>query len=70
MVLFNLAKSEVEVPVAPTNPGDWTLRLSTDDKEFGGAGAVPKSLTTDGVTQGRIRLPARSAALYRRELKQ
>jgi maltooligosyltrehalose trehalohydrolase len=69
VVLFNLAKSEVGVPVATTKAGEWQTRLFTDDKQFGGTATVPKSLTTDGRKPATVKLPARSALLIRRGSK-
>src|SRR5687768_16764211 len=68
MVLFNLAKTEVDVPVAPPKAGSWEHLLSTEDSDFGGKGSVPKTSNADGRNPGRLRLPARSAVLYRRRL--
>jgi maltooligosyltrehalose trehalohydrolase len=62
LALFNLATTEVAAEIAHEHRTGWTLRLSTDAREWGGAGApLPATITASGSS---VPLPPLTAALY------
>ena len=67
LALFNLTGSAAELPAGPTRAGAWTLLLSTDDPDFGGAGAPPQSLSASPDGSTRVRVGPWGVALFGRE---
>jgi len=61
LAVFNLGERQ-EVWLPPS-PYDWTLRLSTDSRRYGGAGHEPPCERTESGL--RIDAPGWSALLYR-----
>jgi hypothetical protein len=67
LALFNLTARPVDVSAGPTHAGAWTVLLSTEHPDFGGASErqVSLSLSPDG--SSLVRLAPWEAVLCRRD---